>query len=153
MSDSFTTWLLDHIAFTQGLHPRHLEQLAAIATPARWEAGDIVFREGDADDTLYLIDEGCIALEAAVPGKEPVRILTVGSGEVFGWSSVFYQRPKTASARALGSTRGLALDSTKLRALCDSDPQLGYDVTRRLLQVVSDRIKAHRKQMVESTGG
>ncbi|HEV3165591.1 MAG TPA: cyclic nucleotide-binding domain-containing protein [Isosphaeraceae bacterium] len=153
MDATFTRWLLDHIAFTQGLHPTLVERLAEIATPVQWGADETVFREGDADATLYLIDEGRVAIEASLPGRDPVTILTVGAGEVFGWSSIFYQRPKTASARTLAPTQALTLDATRLRALCDADPRLGYEIAQRLLQVVSERVKAHRQQMLESFKG
>ena len=62
-----------------------------------------------------------------------MTILTVGPGEVFGWSSLFLERPKTASARAVEPTTALALDANRLRALCDLDPGLGYVLTRRSL--------------------
>ena len=54
---------------------------------------------------------GRVAIEIAVPGRGRVIILTVGPGEVFGWSSLFHQRPKTASARTIEPTRALALDA------------------------------------------
>ena len=109
----------------------------------------MVFREGDAGPSVYLVEEGLVAIELVVPGRGPITILTVGPGEIFGWSSLFYQRPKTSAARALAPTRALALDSARLRTLCDSDPVFGYALTRRILQVVSERLKATRIQLLD----
>ncbi len=114
--------------------------------------GQTVFREGDLDPILYIVESGGVAIEVTVPGRGRVIILTVGPGEVFGWSSMFQQRPKTASARASSPTRALALDADRLRELCDTDPKLGYVLTRRLLEVVSERLKATRMQLLDIYG-
>jgi CRP-like cAMP-binding protein len=137
------------LAFTAGLDPAQIERLTAISTPIRWEAGSRVFREGDPDSPLYVVEEGRVAIELALPGRGPVTILTVGPGEVFGWSSIFHKRPKTAAARATVPTKAWAIDSTRLRELCDRDPVLGYALTRRILQVVSERLKATRIQLID----
>ena len=140
--------LLD-LAFTQGLGPGQLDQIAQIATSVQWDAGTTVFREGDRDSFLYVVEEGRVAIEIAVPGRGRVVILTVGPGEVFGWSSMFRERPKTASARTIEPARAFALDASRLRELCDADPQLGYLLTRRILEVVSERLKATRMQLLD----
>ena len=87
---------LDDLSFTQGLDHDQLDRIVAIASPVAWHAGAIVFHEGDQDAALYVVEHGRIAIEIMVPGRGPVTILTVGPGEVFGWSSLFSraQRPR-----------------------------------------------------------
>jgi CRP-like cAMP-binding protein len=126
-----------------------IERLAEIATPVRWKAGEMVYREGDPGSPFYLVEEGLVAIEFDVPGRGAITTLTVGPGEIFGWSGLFYQRPKTSAARAQAPTRAQALDTARLRALCDGDPVFGYTVTRRILQVVSERLKATRIQLLD----
>ena len=89
---------------------------------------------------------------STIPGRGRVTILTVGPGEVFGWSSLFFERPKTASARTVEPTQALALDAVRLRELCDVDTRLGYLLTRRILDVVSERLKATRMQLLDIYG-
>jgi CRP/FNR family cyclic AMP-dependent transcriptional regulator len=144
--------LLKDFPFTQGMDADQLELLAEIATPVQWAAGETVFREGDLDSMLYVVERGRVAIEVTIPGRGRVSILTVGPGEVFGWSSVFHDRPKTASARATEPTRALALDAARLGALCDADPRLGYLLTRRILEVVAERLKATRMQLLNVYG-
>jgi CRP-like cAMP-binding protein len=148
MEPSTTRSRLERSVF-QGLDPESLDRLAAIATPVDWAQGVTVFREGDSDAHLYLVDEGHVAIEVTVPGQGRTSILTVGPGEIFGWSSLFEARPKSAAARTIQPTRALALDAAQLRALCDADPRLGYDVTRRILDAVAERLKAARMQLLD----
>jgi CRP/FNR family cyclic AMP-dependent transcriptional regulator len=141
--------ILQRLTFTRDLGPADLQGLAEIAKPVSWQAGQAIFREGDRDDFLYLVVEGQAALEINVPPRGRVRILTVGPGEVFGWSSVYYQKPKTAGAAALEATQGLALDAARLRERSETDPRFGYWLARRLLEVVSERLKATRLQLLD----
>ena len=136
----------------QGLSPGQLDQIAGIASSLNWDAGTTVFREGDRDSFFYVVEEGRVAIEIAVPGRGRVVILTVGPGEIFGWSSILAERPKTASARTIEPVRALALDASRLRELCDAEPQLGYLLTRRILEVVSERLKATRMQLLDIYG-
>jgi CRP-like cAMP-binding protein len=140
---------LDRLAFTSGLTPAQLDKLAEIATPVRWDADTIIFQEGGLDAQLYAVETGRVAIEVTLPGRGTVTLMTAGPGEVFGWSSLFYRRPKTAAARAVEPTDALALDAARLRALCDADPSLGYTLTQRILNVVSDRLKATRIQLLD----
>lgn len=140
---------LDGLRFTAGLSADQLDRLAEASTPVVWDAGKVVYSEGDTDANLYLVEAGRVAIEISVPSLGKMTTLTVEPGEVFGWSSLFYRRPKTAAAKAVLPTTALALDSGRLLALCDADPVLGYAITRRLLEVVSERLKATRMQMMD----
>jgi CRP/FNR family transcriptional regulator, cyclic AMP receptor protein len=141
---------LKSLAFTQDFTPDQLDRLAELTTPVHWRTNEVIFRSGEVGGfALYLVEEGRVGIELDVPGRGRKIILTVGKGEVFGWSSIFDLRPKTATAHALAPTKALALDAAKLRALCDADPRLGYALTRRLLQAVSERLKATRDQLLD----
>lgn len=139
----------DQFSLTAGLEASQVERLTPIATPRDWAAGTSIYREGDQGSPLYLVETGRVAIEVVVPGRGPVIIMTVGPGDVFGWSSLFRDRPKSAAARTTASTRAWAVDPAPLRALCDADPVLGYALTRRLIEVISERLKASRIQLID----
>ena len=140
---------LRDLDFMQGLDPDQLNRISEIATSVEWGSGETVFREGDRDPILYVVVKGHVAIEVTIPGRGRVILLTVGPGEVFGWSSLFHSRPKTAAARTTEATKALALDAPKLGELCDADPRLGYVLTQRILEVVSERLKATRMQLMD----
>jgi CRP-like cAMP-binding protein len=138
-----------HFTLTKGLDPAVLERFAALASPVAWDAGTVVYRQGDASSPLYLIDEGRVAMEIVVPGRGPLIVLTIGAGELFGWSGLVSDRPKASAARATIATTAWALDTDGLRALCDGDPTLGYTITRRILHVVAERLEQTRIQLID----
>ena len=152
VENPFIQFRLKRLAFTEGFADDQLDRLAELARPVHWDAEETVFREGDQDTVLSVVEEGRVAIEVTVPGRGRVTMLTIGPGEMSGWSSLFYQPPKTAAARAVEPTTALAFDALKLRALCEADPRLGYAFTSRTLQVVSERLKATRLQLLDLFG-
>ncbi len=138
------------IPWFRELSPRHLEKIAQITHWKRVRAGDILFREGDKEDNVYIILEGRIALEMLVPPRGKVRFYTAETWEIVGWSSVtptVHQR--TAGAIAVNDGMLAAIDSEKLRQLCEEDHDLGYLVMRRLANIVASRLMVTRLQLLD----
>jgi CRP/FNR family transcriptional regulator, cyclic AMP receptor protein len=91
-----------------------------------------------------------VALDIYVPARGRMTILTVGPGEIFGWSALLpIIEIRTASARTLQKTTAVAFDSPALRALCEEDHELGFLVYRRLANVVAARLTATRLQLLD----
>jgi CRP/FNR family transcriptional regulator, cyclic AMP receptor protein len=132
------------------LAPEHFDQLAELAQAVAWQPGQVIFREGDPDNKLYLVLEGQVALDMLVPPRGRVTILSIGPNELFGWSAVVPGiTRKTASARAVRATRAVAYDTDALRAACEADPVLGFHVYRRLTNVIAGRLSATRLQLLD----
>ncbi|MCK7527490.1 MAG: cyclic nucleotide-binding domain-containing protein [Ignavibacteriales bacterium] len=113
-------------------------------------AGEVLFREGGAEDYLYIVVEGRVALDMFIPHQGKVRIYTAEPWDVFGWSSVIpIVRKRTAGAVAVVEGSVIAIHSEKLRQVCDEDHDLGYVVMRRLANIVASRLLVTRLQMLD----
>jgi len=131
------------------LSSRHLEILASMATEEEFAEDEIIFREGSVGDQLYLIQQGQVALEVYASGRTRAIMLTVGPGQVLGWSSLFSEKRKTAKGRAVTPTRAIALEANKLREVCAADHDLGYIIGWRVAEIIADRLKATRMQLLD----
>lgn len=140
---------LQAIEFTKDLEDKQLEKLASIATFVTFSEGAMIFREGDASDLVYLIETGEVDLLTQVPGHGQVTILTLGPGQLLGWSSLFPPERKTAGAKTLQATRAVAINATKLRELCEVDHVLGCRIMWRVAEVISNRLRAARTQLLD----
>lgn len=141
--------LLEQQPFAKGLEPAQVEKLAALATRVRFEADEIIFREGDERYEFYLIVSGLVALEIAQPGQT-FRVDTLSAGDELGWSSVLMDKGKLFQARALQTTTALRFAGADLRAMCEQDTAFGYALMLRLLGVVSERLQATRLQVLDT---
>jgi CRP/FNR family cyclic AMP-dependent transcriptional regulator len=141
---------LNKIPWFRDLQPKHLNQFADIAQVRRVKAGEVIFREGDKEDFIYIVLEGRIALDMFVPHRGKVRFYTAEEWEVFGWSSVTPTvRQRTAGAVAALDSWIVGFDAEKLRQLCDADHDLGYVVMRRLSNIVASRLLVTRLQLLD----
>ena len=139
-------------AFFAGLSEPFIALVCGCAKNVRFEAGQYLFHEGEAADTFYLVRHGRIALMISVPGKGHLTIQTLGEGEVAGVSWLVPPYRWTYDAKALELTRAVALDAKCLRQKCEEDHHLGYEMMKRLVPVLADRLHAARLQMIDIYG-
>lgn len=136
---------LRHIPWFADLTLAQLQELASIASLHRIDAGEILFREGDREDSLYILLEGQIVLEIEVPTRGQVAVFTAEMMDILGWSSMTpIVRQRTAQARATQDSLLLGFNSKLLQQLCDEDHQIGYIIMRRLANVVANRLLTTR---------
>jgi CRP-like cAMP-binding protein len=138
--------------FLHDIGPMHLDQIANIAQVREFDAGDVVFRQGDTAQYVYLVVQGKVSLEICAAGSGCQQILTLGSGELLGWSSLLEQLCYTARARALDSTRLVEIDVKELLSVCDRDPQFGYELMRQVALALAKRLSATRMQLMNVYG-
>jgi len=141
---------LEKIPWFQELKPGDLQKVVEISQLRSVKAEEILFREGDKEDCLYVVVDGRIALDMFIPHRGKVRIYTVEPWDVFGWSSVtpnIHQR--TAGAMAVTDGLVVCINSPKLRQACEEDHDLGYLVMRRLTNIIASRLLVTRLQLID----
>jgi CRP/FNR family transcriptional regulator, cyclic AMP receptor protein len=136
----------------EGLEPDALSLIAGCASNVRFDQGAVLFREGDAADTFFLIRHGTVALEMFVPARGAAVIETIEAGEVVGWSWLFPPYRWHFDARALTQLRATAFDGACLRGKCDDDPALGYALMSRFAQVLIGRLQWTRLRLLDVYG-
>jgi CRP-like cAMP-binding protein len=135
-------------SFFHGMKPGHLTVLTEGAKAVHYEAGDVLFREGEAANQFYLIESGKIALEAHEPADGTVLVQTLGAGEVLGWSWLFPPFVWHFQARAIEPTKAIILNGAHLLIAAEHNHDFGYELTKRIAQVVIHRLQNTRKQLL-----
>ncbi len=144
--------LLRDVPVFHGLPADDLTLLAGCAQNVHFDAGAMLFREGDAADTFFLIRHGSVALETYVPARGPAIIETLEAGEVVGWSWLFPPYRWHFDARALTPLRATAFDGACLRGKCEDDPKLGFELMSRFAQVLIERLQWTRLRLLDLYG-
>lgn len=150
MSDLLET--LRNIDLLKGISEEELHQIASIAEEVDFAEGTLIFRENSSAESLYLIVDGNVSLEICAPGVGCRRILTVGRGELLGWSPVLENARFTATARAMTGARTIRILGRDLLTLCESDPSLGYHFMQRAALALAKRLSATRLQLLNVFG-
>ena len=147
---------LSQLEFTSPLPAEVHDRIAGCSQEQAISAGQVVFREGEENHKLYLIVSGRVALDMHVPGRGPVRILSLGPGDMLAWSALLGNGRMTATATALEETRLIATGVECLRTVCEADPVVGHALMRQMAVALSRRLVATRLQLLDlfaETGG
>ena len=135
-----------------GLRPEFLQTIAACGANEHFDAGALLFREGDPAERFYLLRSGSVALELNAPAGGPLLIETLHAGEVIGFSWLFAPYRWGFDARARELTRAVGFDGACLRGKCDEDHELGYQLMSRFALSLTDNLEATRLQLLDVYG-
>ena len=135
-----------------GLDDQHMSQLADIADFIDLPADTLIFRQGDPAEDVYLIVDGSVSLEVCSRGRGCRRILTIGEGELLGWSPVLEQARLTATARTLSATRAIKINGRQILTVCEHDSRFGYEFMKRAALALAKRLSATRLQLLDVFG-
>lgn len=144
--------ILDQHPFLAGIDGKLRALLVGCAANERFAAGKYVLREGGKAEKFYLIRQGAVAVEVYAPGRESLVIETLHQGDVLGWSWLVQPHRWTFDARVVEDCRLISLDATCLRRKMEEDTALGYEVMRRFVPVMAERLQAARLQMLDLYG-
>lgn len=136
-------------AFVQGLSSQQRIRLASGVRPFTASPGEYLAREGAPAHAFYMLQSGQVAIGTHLAERGSVPIQTLGAGEVVGWSWLLPPYRWQFDARATDAVHGLAIDAAWLRELCEQDHELGYQLLKQLLAVVSSRLAASRVQRLD----
>jgi|SRR5580658_119585 CRP/FNR family cyclic AMP-dependent transcriptional regulator len=134
--------------FLHGMPSEHLDALAETAAEVRFPTPHRLFEDGGNAGRFWLIRSGQVALDLQVPGQGPMVIETLGIGELLGWSWLFPPYRWAFGGVALKPVQAFEFDASAVRALCASDPALGYELTRRVARVLAHRLQATRVRLI-----
>lgn len=126
---------LSHMQLFSEMSYLELLEIASVLRVELHDDGATVVREGDSSDRLYVIAAGKVQVER---GTE--RVAELDPGCHFGEIAVLTSRPRTATVRAIGPTRLLALDRAVIAALFERRPVIGMKFLWTLAQVQSLRL-------------
>ena len=132
-----TARLLGRVSIFSGLTQEQLVDLASVAVPRRWGAGETIFREGDAGDTCYVVESGCVRVTRNHSDGRTITLAELRGGDLFGELAMFDSERRSATVEAAEETTGVALLAGDMRRLLLRHP----DISLKLLSAFSGRLK------------
>lgn len=137
--------------FLHGISLNHRAVLAQAASDLTFPAGHRFFEDGGHAARFWLVQSGHVTVDVHVSGQGRVPIDTIGMGELIGWSWLFPPFMWAFGAVAASPVEAFEFDARTVRARCASDPALGYEVTRRVAEVLTKRLKSTRNRLITAS--
>ncbi len=145
--------LLARVPVFSTLEREDLERIAELAVPRAFEPGQVVFREGDASDTCYIVRSGRARAVREHAGGRTITLATFGPGDIFGELALFEDERRSATVEAIEPTSVVAVLGPDMRRLMVEHPGISARLVialGRRLRETNERLSRQSFQTVQS---
>ena len=136
---------LRNIPFFAGLPTARLKLIAYTAEVIRFEAGEVIVRQGDPADAVYIIVEGEAEVWVASDKGSEIQLNTMGPNTIFGEIAVLTQGRRTTTVRAKDQVVTFKIAAKLFLDLVRQSPEIGMQVMTVLAQRL-ERVTARLQQ-------
>jgi CRP-like cAMP-binding protein len=132
----------------QAFSEAEVRAMLALLEPVACAAGQLLFRQGDAGDALYLLVSGQVAVRINVPDQEEPVDIPLEAGSLFGEMSPLLGEPRTASVVARTASELWRLPAGPLQAALGRGESWASKFLFALAQVLARRLVAMNRQVI-----
>jgi small-conductance mechanosensitive channel/CRP-like cAMP-binding protein len=127
------------------LSPEDLRRLADLAETRLYCAGEVVIRQGDHGEELFVVRRGEVAVTRETPGEGAFDVSRMGKGSFFGEMSLLTGAPRTATVRAVEECELLVVGKAAFRGFLETSP----DLAERVSKVMAERLANQERLAAE----
>jgi CRP-like cAMP-binding protein len=153
VKDTEIVELLGRVPVFSTLEHEDLERVSTLAVPRSFEPGQVVFREGDASDTCYVVRSGSARAVREHADGRTITLATFGPGDIFGELAMFEDELRSATVEAVQPTEVVAVLGGDMRRLMVEHPEISIRLVvalGRRLRETNDRLAKQSFQTVQS---
>ncbi len=130
-----------------------LEKVASSASETHYEAGTIIFQEGDVAEELFVLQEGKVVVQMTLPKAQMhtgrrITVDIVTRNEVIGWSAIIEPYIYTLTAVCLQEVKALSISGNNLRWLFQDDHAVCCEILKGLIRMVASRLDDTRRVLI-----
>src|ERR1700759_1544601 len=145
--------LLGNVPVFSTLVADDLERIAGFAVPREFEPGEVVFREGDASDTCYIVRHGKARAVRTHSDGRTLTLATFGPGDIFGELALFEDERRSATVEAIEQTAVVAVLGPDMRRLMSEHAEISARLVialGRRLRETNERLQRQSFSTVQS---
>jgi CRP/FNR family transcriptional regulator len=148
-----TAQLLQQVPLFSTLPADELAKVVELTVPRSFAQGEVVFREGDASDTCYVIRSGHARAVIEHQDGRSITLARFGPGEIFGELAMLSGEPRSATVEVLEESEAIAILGPDMRRLLREHPEISIKLIAALgkrLREANDRLSRQSFQTVQS---
>ena len=139
--------LLRRVPVFSGLSNADLEAVADVSVPRQYEAGEIVFREGDEGGTCYVVRSGVARAIREHPDGRSITLSHFTAGDIFGELAMFDDSPRSATVDVLEDTEVIAIPGRDVQRLISDHPEIAI----KLIGALAQRLRATNERLARQS--
>jgi len=134
--------LLNELDLFESLRDDEIDALARKVDTFEWDAGTVVFEEGDVGDACYVIYSGRVKVTKRLVDGQPIALAHIEHGGMVGELALFANERRAATLQAVEQTTAIAISREDLMAILHGNAEAAISMAilvARLLQRATDR--------------
>ena len=135
--------VLKSVDLFQGLNAEQLVTIAAIGVERPYEAGNVIFSEGEPGEEIFVVCWGSVRISKFIPGSGEEALSVLNAGASLGEMMLVERESSTRSAHAIAHTACIlgVLPRNSFRTLLDGRPDIAALVYRQLSATLAVRLR------------
>lgn len=136
--------VLQSLPIFEGLTPGECLQIAEIAEPASYRAGEAIIEQGTSSQVLWIVLDGTCEVLMRFDGQgnhHPAVLAELGPLSNFGEMSFFHRAPHSASVRAKTDAKLLRIERGKFDALIPREGSAACKVALNTIETLAERLR------------
>jgi CRP/FNR family transcriptional regulator len=145
--------LLAKVPTFETLGEPDLLEVAKVAVPRRFDAHEVIFREGDASDTCYVVRSGHARAVREHSDGRSLTLAQFGPGDIFGELAMFDDERRSANVETVEATEVIGILGADMRRLMREHPDIAVKLVislGRRLRETNERLARQSFQTVQS---
>jgi CRP/FNR family transcriptional regulator, cyclic AMP receptor protein len=142
-----TMSLLRRVPVFSTLSPEELERVAQVAVPRRFEAGEVVFKEGDEGSTCYIVRSGRARAIREHPDGRSITLAHFSPGDIFGEMAMLDGERRSATVETLEGTEAIAILRADMHRLLREHP----DISVKLIAALGQRLRDTNERLARQS--
>ncbi len=126
-----------------------IKDLLSFSRAYKFEQGQLLFNQGDKDDSVIIINDGEIELSAINSNNEEIAFSIIGNGTVLGEIAFFDGKPRTTSAKALTELEGIVITKGDFSRLETENPALAIKTLKEFGRITAERLRVADEILVD----
>jgi len=140
---------LSSIPIFADLDPAELTTISDHMHVSRFEAGDLVFSEGDPGDEVCFVVDGTLDVLKLYDGKVEKKIAVKAPGGSLGEMAVIGNFSRTATVKSRTDVTLLTLPRRRFDQICDEHPKIGVKILRSIARLLSLHLRDTSQELLE----
>ena len=146
-SSEDTIALLGRVPVFSALAPEELAQVAEMVVPRRFEAGEIVFKEGDEGTTCYIMRSGKARAVREHPDGRSITLAHFSPGDIFGEMAMLDGERRSATVEVTEGTETIAILGADMHRLLRAHPELSL----KLIAALGQRLRETNERLARQS--
>jgi len=136
--------ILGSVELFDGATSDELISLAEVCQEQTFKRGEVITRQGEEGEALYVVCEGFVEVIRSHPSTDmkPQTVVHLGEGQIFGEMALVDHGPRSATVQAASEvTDILVIHRGDFERLCEEDLHFGFIVMRNIAADLSFKLR------------